>query len=128
MKSIVYRLWNEKGKHYVDNVQNNDSHENHLEYHRFVADDGFEFELATGLTDKNGKMIFDGDVLESDFEGLDEENITYTVKFKNGGFIAVSREEEGEFADDFASPLFEILELGNGRVIGNVHEKSEKNS
>lgn len=78
---------------------------------RIVEADEIVIEQFTGLKDKNGVNIYDGDILIDDAG----EPIEYwVVKFSDGGFI-------GECVD-VAEPLFE---LSNLEVMGNIHEDSQ---
>ncbi|WP_312922556.1 YopX family protein [Empedobacter brevis] len=66
----------------------------------------------TGLLDKNGNKIFDGDIISVGLE------YNYIVIFENGGFIA-------ERSDKFSRlPL--INNLKEIEIIGNIHEDGNK--
>jgi uncharacterized phage protein (TIGR01671 family) len=80
-----------------------------------------EFMQFTGLLDKNGKEIFEGNILKYFEENFNDKNNPdiqfFEIDFYKGGFYAKSL-EDNEYNEDIA--FAEQCE-----VIGNVYENPE---
>ena len=82
-------------------------------------------EQYTGLTDKNGKKIFEGDVLNVHdqipmFDGYDTDEIVYNGKvmyIKNQGMYVCEGNNDGN--------ALCALNLDKCEVIGNIHDNPE---
>ena len=110
-REIKFRVWNtEMSKWVTGDITNY--------YDRgaywFISNDEFKVSQYTGLKDKNGKEIYEGDVVEWE-DSMAEE--TYggktiypneVVEFKGGAFYPVCMMPENEF-----------------EIIGNIYENPE---
>lgn len=91
----------------------------------------------TGLHDKNGKEIYEGDIVE--FEDTGEEGYEYKegfgfnniaqVVYENGIYTLANfgESDNSYYATDCSDEeiLEEVLRNGNCEVIGNIYENSE---
>lgn len=78
-----------------------------------------EMELFTGFYDKNGKKIYEGDILFS-FEGCSEgEAFKYKAVLKEGAFYLVEYGDNGKEYDEDLISEFHLEEL---EIMGNIHE------
>ena len=75
----------------------------------------------TGLHDKNGREIFEGDIVQW---GDSEHKIKQVVEFRNGAFGYVY-DSIGSFVPYAANTNFDFAALGTDKrfeVIGNIHD------
>ena len=72
----------------------------------------------TGLLDKNGKEIYEGDL----FRIIDpEDKSTCEIVFKDGAF----RKKYWQWEDGLQYPIIDKFDLENFEVIGNIYENPE---
>ena len=73
----------------------------------------------TGLTDKNGKKIFEGDIVLYPWNDQDKPE-RFTIKFKDGQFVASPVKETEDYWDFMVGGYSKEME-----IIGNIHDNPE---
>ena len=116
MKLPKYRAWSKTEKTMSDVIRIDFLNE---EVDAFSFEENetekVEFMSSTGLFDKNGTEIFEGDILE--LKDGDEPVYLYVI-YKDGKFMAVENEERGYFADLVDCTTYHS-------VAGNIYENAE---
>lgn len=104
-----------KSRDDFDNYNVDDDYEAQKINEYFLSDDEVIVEQCTGLKDKNGKLIYEGDVLQDC-----EQKIKVVFDEERHCFMF-------EYQDTRAyKPICDIDVLsGNFEVIGNIHENPE---
>ena len=128
MREHKYRAWDKRDKRMIVHEQEfiplkvtsigvfrlSPTHED--SFYTLMDPDRFDLTEYTGLKDKNGKEIYEGDMLK----GHCGEIQRYVVAFTNGSFDLYH-----EFARwGLLSRMFEINDM-IVEVIGNIHENPE---
>ena len=78
----------------------------------------------TGLTDKNGKEIYEGDIVQW---GDSEHKIKQVVEFRNGAFGYVY-DTIGSFVPYAANTNFDFAALGTDKrfeIVNNIHDNPD---
>lgn len=131
MREIEFRVWDNQEKVYlnkkdiaIDNLGNvfvfegcNDNDAD-LWYVRILVEPDNEryiIEQSTGLKDKNGTEIYEGDVIK-----VERDGIIYRVEWIHGGFGL-----EPRYNSPFHPRLGNVELCEKIEVIGNIHENPE---
>ena len=99
---VLIRFWN--------------SEEFKFEEHLIAPESVSEY---TGLTDKNGTKIFEGDVILYPWSDQDKPQ-RFTIKFKDGQFVASPVKETEDYWDFMVGGYSKEME-----VIDNIHDNPE---
>lgn len=125
MREIKYRAWGKESDYWIDNFSISNCGE-------FIyLEDGFErgisdviLEQFTGLRDKNGKEIYEGDILDFNYEKYpDDTQCPRVVVFEDGCF----RKDYKNSDKSFPKPIITKCSLSilEDVIIGNIHENPE---
>lgn len=124
---IKFRIWCPKHRTfaYMDNILDtivtiNGQRRNIGYYEEYDLGENLIIQQFTGLSDKNGKEIYEGDVIKTYREYV------LVVVFENGAFILTNKQKTYStllgWQSDYESNEMDWVDLDDIEVIGNIYE------
>lgn len=117
MREIKFRAWDGDCKK-MDYFTLNDVMWNECQY-----DSDFPFMQYTGLYDKNGKEIYEGDICRYQWEYRGKQTISQVV-FEHGAFSFLERNEL-EKKRNQGGQLVRVSNCNHIEIIGNIYQNPD---
>lgn len=123
MRKLKFRVWDNEEKTMIENKDiYSIDFRNNIFFSSVMVDgfisneDDYKLMQYTGLKDINGKEIYEGDIVEREYDYITEAiEFTGVVKFYDGAYW-IDNEKD-------AHMIFAELEIN--RVIGNIYENKD---
>lgn len=107
MREIKFRVWDKRLKEIIGDLNGGCGYEDRC-LMDVIGDESYELMQFTGLKDKNGKEIYEGDILEAPFFQ------TAAIEWIGSGFWC--KQKNGTHV---------LPNIENTEVIGNIYENPE---
>ena len=118
MREIKFRVWDKESKEMLSDVSLwNDDFTSYLNEHIEYLQDKCELMQYTGLKDKNGVEIYEGDIIKAE----NHKPSTYEIKFIEGGFCATRNDDDYQIDINLFYPSVGCMI----EVIGNIYKNPE---
>ena len=140
-REIKFRVYDKKLKKYMTLKEYQDLHAIEVETdgtlilsprYRFmdsmmIDTDAFDVQEFTGLHDKNGKEIYEGEIVEIDKDVAKTFDIYSKgiINYLNGGFIVTKNDGSYETIRSALLILGDLNNIFRGKVIGNIYENPD---
>lgn len=121
MRELKFRAWSEETKsfEYFDLYEGTECGLTNLQ----IWARNNQIEQYTGLKDKNGKEIYDGDIIRNTIPVATNKSSTYQVFYKVDFATFEVAPIDGKI--DILSGGFNFASMTHYEVIGNIHENKE---
>lgn len=117
-----YRAWDKENKKYIYDVEkglqfySTAGNLRVLTLAEVAESSKYDLEQCTGLTDKNNKLIYEGDIVKY--------HVIKKSSFPIEREVLAFKTKKVTFKKGYFSPVFN-LDLNDVEIIGNIHEDSE---
>ncbi len=123
MREIKFRAWDGKKMYYDPILHDGLMFETGRDFDDWTPCD-HKLMQYTGLKDKNGIEIYEGDIVRIECEITFSSDSKYEIKWSNGGFYAVS---DGKFCGEPSQIWDSLAPQGDRKpsemsIIGNIYE------
>ena len=118
-----FRLWNKENNKYEDDLYYEAGDLQVACVNKIFEEyfsDGCIIEQCTGLKDKNGKLIYEGDIVQTDYEGVGLDK--YIYRWEEPAFY-LEPIENGKLTGSHY--YYYAICVERCVVIGNIHENPE---
>ncbi len=114
---LKFRAWNKLTRKYIPDIQDRDLVQGGLIdddrfFDSYLYDDDYIIEQCTGLKDRNGRLIYEGDVIR---DGMLIGHISWDERI--AAFAIITDEEYFSFDN---------LDSNDMEIIGNIHDITEE--
>lgn len=125
-RQIKLRAWDKKRKEWCRNIVGNCEYPSHITTLSIPENKNLDIQQFTGLLDRNGKEIWEGDIVKMYTPGNSSipVEIKTAISFKEGSFIAVEMNRKTFLTLKDAITLSNDVKMGL-EIVGNVYEHPE---